>query len=89
LWPASGAHHCALALACSATASAAPQSIAPYLQPAREIITYVYRCWAYAPNGAYGFSAWVSNKAVAEQQALYQCAIRTPRGLVCVVRRCE
>ena len=80
---------CAIALASSAAASASPQPVAPYLHPARTIVMHAYRCWASAPNGAFGFSAWVSSLGVARAQALYQCAIRTPRGLVCVITRCE
>ncbi|HLK24199.1 MAG TPA: hypothetical protein VKT30_06040 [Caulobacteraceae bacterium] len=80
---------CALALAASTAAAASPQLVAPYLHPARTIVTHVYRCWAYAPNGAYGYSAWVTSLALAHQEALYQCAIRTPRGLICVITRCQ
>jgi len=82
---------CALALASSTVASAAtaPTNLAPYLHPARTIITHVYRCYARSPNGSYGYSAWVSSLALARSEALYQCAIRTPRGLVCVITSCS
>ena len=77
------------AVALASSAVAAPQNVGAYLHPARTIVAHVYRCWAYAPNGAYGFSAWVATIDLAKSQALYQCAVRTPRGLVCVVTRCE
>jgi hypothetical protein len=77
------------AVTLASSAVAAPPNVVADLHPARMIVTYVYRCWAYAPNGAYGYSAWVANKDLAKAQALYQCAARTPRGLVCVVTRCE
>jgi hypothetical protein len=77
------------ALALASSAVAAPQNLGADLHQARTIVAHVYRCWAYAPNGAYGFSAWVATMDLAKSQALYQCAVRTPRGLVCVITRCE
>jgi hypothetical protein len=79
---------CALALAASATALASPtpSNLAPYLHQARTY--HVYKCWAHSPV-AYGYSAWVSSLSLARAQALAQCAVRTPRGMVCYITSCQ
>jgi hypothetical protein len=82
---------CALALASIATpiaASAAQMSANPYLVPARTVVIHVYSCVARSPTGSYGYSTNIGTLAGARLIALRQCAIRTPRGLVCVITRC-
>lgn len=44
-------------------------------------------CQARAPNGAWGWGRAVSRLA-ANRIALTNCAVRTPRGLVCYTTSC-
>jgi hypothetical protein len=60
---------------------------APLLQPVRVIKIHVYTCTARS-RVAYGV-ATSGVLATARRGALYQCAVRTPRGLVCLITRCR
>jgi len=82
----------ALALAVTSVAapiaaSAAPAgglAVSPYLQQAR----YYYACTARS-RVAMGYWKNAPNLATAKLNALRECAIRTPRGLVCVITACN
>ena len=60
---------------------------APLLQPVRVIRIHVYTCTA---RSRVAFGVGTSGLlATARTIALYQCAIRTPRGLTCRITRCR
>ncbi len=60
---------------------------APLLQPVRVIKVHVYTCTA---RSRVAFGVWTAPLlATARTGALYQCALRTPRGLVCLITRCR
>jgi hypothetical protein len=46
-------------------------------------------CVARSPTGSYGYSTGYSTVAQARRRALYECAIRTPRGYYCRITRCS
>jgi len=60
---------------------------APMLQDVRVIRVHVYTCTA---RSRFAYGVWTAgNLATARASALYQCAIRTPRGFVCRITRCR
>jgi hypothetical protein len=59
---------------------------ASLLATATDASARVYKCTARSPVA---FGWFISpNLSVARYNALRQCAIRTPRGLVCLIRSC-
>jgi hypothetical protein len=47
-----------------------------------------WTCHARSPTGSWGWGSAGSIPA-AQRRALYECAIRTPRGYVCRITRCR
>jgi hypothetical protein len=45
-------------------------------------------CMARTTTGAWG-EGWSPSQAAARKIALTECAVRTPRGLVCVITACK
>ena len=72
----------AIAAAVALTALAAPIA-------AQARVVHIYSCVARSPNGSYGYSNNIPNLATARSLALSQCAIRTPRGLICRIKSCR
>jgi hypothetical protein len=60
---------------------------APLAAQAR--VVHIYSCVARSPNGSFGYSNNIPNLATARSIALTQCAVRTPRGLICRIRSCR
>jgi hypothetical protein len=59
---------------------------ASLLAGATDASAHVYKCTARSPVA---FGWFIShNLAVSRYNALRQCAIRTPRGLACLIRSC-
>jgi hypothetical protein len=50
---------------------------------------HIYSCVARSPNGSFGYSNNIPNLATARSIALTQCAVRTPRGLICRIQTCR
>jgi hypothetical protein len=65
----------AIALAAAALSIAAP------------MIASAHTCYAGSRTGATGWGTSAS-RALAARIALKECAVRTPRGFVCVLTRC-
>ncbi|MFI4973224.1 MAG: hypothetical protein ACHP84_01645 [Caulobacterales bacterium] len=60
---------------------------APMLEPVRTIRVHVYTCTA---RSRFAYGVWTSTSlALAQHNALVQCAIRTPRGYLCVITHCR
>ncbi len=49
---------------------------------------HAWYCYASSPTGSYGWARFRSLRR-ARRAALYQCAIRTPRGYYCRIRYCR
>jgi hypothetical protein len=60
---------------------------APLAAQAR--VVHIYSCVARSATGSYGYSNNIPNLATARSLALTQCAIRTPRGLMCRIKSCR
>ncbi len=64
-----------------------PADSAANLTPVRVIKVHVYTCTA---RSRFAYGVWTTGVlAAAKRGALLQCAIRTPRGFLCLVTSCR
>jgi len=63
-------------------------ALAAVLAPALASDASAWTCHARSPTGSWGWGSAGSIPA-AQRRALYECAVRTPRGYVCRITRCR